>query len=85
MLIRLVSVLLCISFLMEALADLWHLLFSLLLIGNFLYCVRVRHALLDGDSRIKVLSSSPKEPLIFLATRKTEFELIHFAQTRVSA
>lgn len=28
---------------------------------------------------------SPKEPLIFLATRKTEFELIHFAQTRVSA
>lgn len=39
MLIRLVSVLLSISFLMEALADLRHLLFSLLLIGNFLYCV----------------------------------------------
>lgn len=55
MLIRLVSVLLCISSVMEALADLWHLLFSLLLIDNFLYCVRVRHALLDGDSRIKVL------------------------------
>ena len=56
MLIRLVSVcsvFLCISFLMEALADLRHLLFSLLL--NFLYCVRVRYALLDGDSRIKVL------------------------------
>ena len=55
MLIRLVSVLLCISFLMEALADLRHLLFLLLLIGNFLYCVRVRHALLNGDSKIKVL------------------------------
>ena len=58
MLIRLVSVcsvFLCISFLMEALADLRHLLFSLLLIDNFLYCVRVRHVLLDGDSRIKVL------------------------------